>query len=62
MTYRELRRATTDEIRVACFVSHVPIEDVVEAWVDCAGNCEIVLKGFVRRHTVNVSTAVKESA
>lgn len=61
MTYRELRRATADEIRAACFIKHVVVDDVVEAWIDCAGNCEIVLKGFVARHTVNLST-VKESA
>lgn len=61
MTYRELRRATADEIRRACFIKHVSVDSVAEAWVDLAGNCEIVLRGFIDRLTVNVSTA-KEPA
>lgn len=54
MTYQQKRKATDAELVRACFIKHVPREQIAEAWVDSAGQCELVLHGFIERLTVNV--------
>lgn len=54
MTYREKRRATADEITLACFIRHVDQSRVAEAWVDELGACELVLVGFVDKVKVSL--------
>lgn len=56
---RQIRRATELEKARACFIRHVNVDSVAEAWIDCSDRVELVLHGFTDR--VMVPLNYKES-
>jgi hypothetical protein len=56
VTHQTKRPASRDEILRACFIKRIDADSVVDAWVSCAGEVELVMAGFIDRCTVRVGT------
>lgn len=57
---RQIRRASESEKTLACFLRHVDIDNVADAWIDEDGTVDLVLHGFTDR--VMVPLNLKEIA
>lgn len=60
MTYRQLRRATATEKAQACFIRHIDVDSIAEAWIDDRGRVELVLLDFENRVSVNIANFHQE--